>query len=144
MRYKVYNPTNMLKTLSAFMTWLVFVNSAYAAKMNALDTGDASRPPASQTQTIKDRAVKIPAGSKVEVRLTNKEKLKGRVGAVSDDGMVLEYSKAGQTEERKIAFGEVQSLKKQRSTAWSVTRKALIVSGVIWAIVTLANVVIRP
>ncbi len=62
----------------------------------------------------------------MEVRLTNKEKLKGRIGAVSDDGIVLKYSKAGQPEERKIAFAEMLSIKK---AGWGIGRKVLVGAG---------------
>ena len=99
----------MLKILCVFMAWVVFVNSAYAAKISAVDTANSA--PASKAQTIKEQAVQIPAGSKVEVRLTNKEKLKGRLGAVSDEGIVLKSIKADRTEERKITFAEMTSIK---------------------------------
>jgi hypothetical protein len=138
-RLRVYNKSTMLKTLSAFMAWVVFISSVCAAKMSALDAADVAQAPASQTLAIKERALKVPAGSVVEVRLTNKEELKGRIGDISDDGIVLKYTKAGQIEERKIAFSEVRSLKKQRSRGWRVTRNVLLVLGVLTALVVIAS-----
>jgi hypothetical protein len=116
----------MLRTLSLFMAWVVFLNPALAAKLDAFDSAAAAQAPDSQTQTVKDRAVQIPAGSKVEIRLIDKQKLKGRIGTVSDDGIVLKYSKAGQPEERRIAFTEMASIKK---AGWGTGRKVLVGAG---------------
>ena len=121
----------MLKTLSLFMAWVVFVNSAHAAKMSGV--GAATAAPASKTLTLQEQTAQIPAGSKVEVRLTDNEKLRGQLGAVSDQGIILNYAKAGQTEERKLAFIEMKSIK--------VSRGFRAIDGVILAVVGVGVVI---
>jgi len=133
----VYNQTILMKTLAVFMSWVVLLNPAFAAKMDAFDSSAASQAPTSRTATIKERAVLIPAGSKVEVRLVDKQALKGRIGDVSDDGIVLKYTKAGQTAERKIAFTDMTSIKK---AGWGPGRWALVGFGVFLLVGTLVCV----
>ncbi len=101
----------MLKNLSVVMAWVMFANSVYAAESPIFDAAGAGQAPASQTPTLQQQIIQIPIGSVIEVRLTNKEKLKGQLGAVSSEGIILKYAKAGHIEERKIAFSEVQSIK---------------------------------
>jgi hypothetical protein len=108
----------MLNTLSVLMVGVLCLNSAYAAKAEAIDAS-SQRQPASQGSAIQQQLTLIPAGSVVEVRLTNNEKLKGQLGGVSGEGIVLKYAKTSQVEERKIAFSEMKSIKavKGRRTA---------------------------
>jgi len=130
-RYRVYNSSTMLRTLSVFMAWVVFVGSACATKMNAFEAAAASQNPA-----IKARAVQIPAGSVVEVRLTNQEKLNGRIGDVSDDGIVLKYVRGTRVEERKIAFADMTSIKavKKLSMGAKIGLVVLALIGVVMAV----------
>jgi len=61
---------------------------------------------------------RMPADSRVEVKLKNQDKLEGRLGTRDDDGFELQVSKGGTTQLVKVAFTDVQSLrhKKRMST----------------------------
>ncbi len=93
------------------MVWVLCVNSIQAARLSEPDAAGLSQAAASQGPTIKEQALLIPSGSAVEVRLTNKERLKGRIGNVSEDGVALKYTKANNLAERQIAFSEIRSIK---------------------------------
>lgn len=47
----------------------------------------------------------------VEVRLQSKEKLRGRMGEVSDEAFKLQHLRAGKLETRTISFAELRSIK---------------------------------
>jgi hypothetical protein len=127
--------TTMLKTLSLFMAWVVFVNSAYAAKAMANDAASQRQAPVSQESVIQKKLSQIPLGSKVEVRLTSNEKLKGRLEAVSAEGIVLKPAKADQTGDRKIALTEMKSIKTARSTGGRIGLYVLTGIGVFAVVV---------
>jgi hypothetical protein len=106
--------TTMLKTLSLFMAYVVFVNSAYAAKAMANDAASQGQVPVSQESVIQKKLSQIPVGKSIEVRLTNNEKLEGKLGGVSDEGIILKQAKGSQIEERKIALTEMKSIKEAK------------------------------
>ncbi len=111
MRSQSHHSITILRTLSVFMAWVLCVNSIQAARLSESGAAGLSQAPAAQGPTIREQALLIPAGSTVEVRLTNKERLKGRIGNVSEDGVVIKYTKTNKIEERQIAFGEMKSIK---------------------------------
>jgi len=97
--------------VAVFMVWALTFNSIQAATLSTSDAAGLAQAPASQGPTIREQALLIPAGAAVEVRLTNKERLKGRIGYVSQDGVALKYTIAEQIQERQIAFSEIKSIK---------------------------------
>jgi hypothetical protein len=65
----------------------------------------------SPSQTIKERVIEIPAGSVVDVRLENKEKLRGKLGAVSDAGFEVQLVRDGKIQTQTVGFDQVKSIK---------------------------------
>ena len=65
-------------------------------------------PAAADTASIKTEIVSVPAGTSIEIRLKDKQKVRGARGAVSDSGFTLVATGAG---ERQIAFEDVSSVK---------------------------------
>jgi small nuclear ribonucleoprotein (snRNP)-like protein len=98
----------MRGALSFMAVMLVAVT---AAKAMAFDAAMQGQVPASQESAIRQKLSQIPVGSSIEVRLTNNEKLKGKLGGVSDEGIILKQAKGSQIEERKIAFAEMKFIK---------------------------------
>jgi hypothetical protein len=83
----------------------------------------------------------MPVGTKIEVRLKNKERLQGTRGEVSDSGFTLLNPGAG---DRKIAFDEVISVKQM--TAKSHTTRNVLIGvgiGVVVAVAVVAAVVVH-
>jgi hypothetical protein len=86
--------------------------------------------------------VLIPLGSVVEVTLTSKQKLRGRIGSVSDAGFDFQYVQNDQTISRTLNYSEVRSVKvkgKGMSTAAKVTIGVLAgVGGVFLVLIAIA------
>jgi hypothetical protein len=77
----------------------------------------------------------MPSGTNIEVRLKNKQKLRGAKGEVSESGFTLLDSRAG---DHQITFDEVISVKQLTKKSHN-TRNGLIVVGI--SVVVLAVVV---
>ena len=67
-----------------------------------------------QKLTLQEQLIEIRPGSLVVVRLKNKEKLRGRLGELSNEGFILKYTKSNKIEERKVSFDELKSIKSKR------------------------------
>jgi hypothetical protein len=61
--------------------------------------------------TLKEQVIQIPAGAQVEVRLLNKERLRGRLGDISDEGFTVQIAQGNRIDTRKVAYGDVKSVK---------------------------------
>ena len=142
---KVDGSITTLRTLSVFLAWVLCVNPAYAARLSEFDDASRSRAPVSGKPTIKEQVANIPAGSLVNVRLKSRDELRGRLGDVSDEGMVLKIAKKKQIEERKVAFREVKSISvvKQHSMAYRILLPTAIVCGVLLVVLAI-SLTVRP
>ena len=98
----------MRESLSILLTWLLWVNSLPGKPRNAATLHQV---PISKKANLKERALAIPTGSQVEVRLKNKEKLRGQLIEVSNEALTLKVAKGETIYERKLAFDELKSIK---------------------------------
>ena len=85
--------------------------------------------------TIQEQLVLIPAGNLVEVKTMAKQKLRGRLGALTTDSFELQIAKGGQLQAQLIRFDQVKRVKvvDQRvglSTGGKIGVGALVVVGV--------------
>jgi hypothetical protein len=76
------------------------------------------------TPNVATQVSAIPEGARVELRLKNKEKLRGTKGTVSETGFTL-VSTPGP--DRQIAFDDIASVKLHKS---HTTRNVLIIVGI--------------
>jgi hypothetical protein len=67
--------------------------------------------PTVQKADLKERALAIPTGSLVEVRLKTKEKLRGQLVEVSNEAITLKVAKGDRIDKRRLAFDELKSIK---------------------------------
>jgi hypothetical protein len=102
----------------------------------------SAQPTQATKPTLKEQVVLIPLGSVVEVTLTSKQKLRGRIGSVSDAGFDFQYVQNDQTISRTLNYSEVRSVKvkgKGMSTAAKVTIGVLAgVGGVFLVLIAIA------
>ena len=91
---------------------------------------------AEKKPTIKEQAVTVSAGSSVEVKLLNGQKLRGRMGEVSATGFVLQSVNGDKAVNRTISFDEAGSIRAVHHTV----RILLIVVGVVAAVAIAARV----
>src|SRR6266496_1815550 len=82
------------------------------------DTGDVV--------DVRDRIRALPPGSTLEVKLTNEEKLKGKLGSVGPEAFELQISRKGTITARRVAFTEVRSIHQKRG----MSTRAKILLGV--------------
>ena len=83
-------------------------------------------PAAPDTASITTQITNIPLGAQIELRLTNKQKVRGTRGALSPTGFTFTEARAG---ERQIAFADVASVR-QITTKSHTTRNVLIGVGI--------------
>jgi hypothetical protein len=81
---------------------------------------------APDTESIKAEIVGMPVGTRIELHLKSKEKLRGARGAVSDSGFALVDARGA---ERQVAFDDVASVKRI-STKSHTGRNILIGVGI--------------
>jgi hypothetical protein len=82
-------------------------------------------PAAFADDTVASQITAMPTGARIELRLKNKQKIRGARGAVSNTGFAL----VDATGEHQIAFDDVKSVK-QLSTKSHTTRNILIGVGI--------------
>lgn len=112
------------KMLSLLLASVLGIDSGLIAKAEALAASAPTQTEGAQNPTLKEKVLEIPPQTMVEVRLRNKEKVRGRLGEVSNEGLALKVAKGDKIEDRKIAFGELKSIKavegKGSKAAWIV------------------------
>ncbi len=94
------------------LTTLLFTDSILEARTGApgaLAAGQIETPP---KPTLKERVLAIPPGTMTEVKLLNKQKIRGRLGEVTDEGFTLTTAQGDKISTQKIAFADVKSIKK--------------------------------
>lgn len=84
--------------------------------------------------TLQQQLILLDAGSAVEVQLKNREKIRGRLGAVRDTGFDIQYVVKDQTVSRTLSYDEVKKAKqysRRMSTAAKITLGVLAGLGVL-------------
>ena len=125
----------MRPSLSVFLAWMLFANSL-PAKPKLLAAMDSSQTSTTPKPTFKERVLEIPAGSMVEVHLKAKEKLRGRLGEISNEAFTVKVAKGNTIEDRKIAFDDVKSIKSVEASQGKRTALCILL-GVGLAVATL-------
>ena len=126
-------PALMRKVICIGLVFALLLSGLKSGAANVEESSPAQAETAAKKPTIREQAIEIEVGTATKVRLQSKEKLRGRMGTISDEGFVLQVAKGNQIEDRKIAFDEVRSLKKIQgwSTASKVAVGVLAVLGVL-------------
>lgn len=94
-------------------------------------------------QTMREKAVSIPVGEIVDVRLNpkGKERVKGQLVSVSEQGLSVRTVDGGAVKERVIPFDEIQSLSQKRRdshTGLKILAGIGIALASLWVIAALA------
>ena len=111
----------MFRIMTALLTAFTLIHSSnLAVATPASSQGTPAKPSA-----LKEQLIGMPAGSTVEVKLANKQKLKGRLGQLSDDGFEVQTVKDGKVSVEKVAFSEVKSVKQKGKPMSTGTKTVL-------------------
>jgi len=100
--------------ISILVASILWVQSGLSVKAESASAAAGSQASRSQKPTLKERVIQIPTGAQVEVRLLNKERLRGRLGEISDEGFTVQIAQGSRIEIHKVAFSEVKSVKEIR------------------------------
>ncbi|MBZ5565929.1 MAG: hypothetical protein LAP13_26350 [Acidobacteriia bacterium] len=99
------------KILALVLMGPMLTEATFAAK--------GAKPP-QQGQTLKEKVLAIPAGTLVEVKLITKEKLRGRIGELTNEGFSLQVARGNTIEAHQISFSQVKSVKTVEGTGSKV------------------------
>lgn len=76
-------------------------------------------------QSVQQKAMSIPIGSVVELKLADKTKLKGQLSSISNSGLNVKVAEAGAVADKTVAFGNIRKIS-ERKTGSHTTRNVLI------------------
>lgn len=71
----------------------------------------SSKAPTDRTARLKEKLLGVPTGAMIEVQLLNKERVRGRLGQIDDQGFSLTTAERGKIVTRNIVFTEVNSIR---------------------------------
>jgi hypothetical protein len=91
--------------------------------------------PVGNATRLREQVAHLRAGELIEVRLVNRERVHGRLGAVESDGFSLQLQDRSALE-RHVAFAQVQAVKTMEGTRGRVA--GWIVAGVLVGAVVVA------
>ena len=97
-------------TLLILITGL-FTDSVLEARVGASGNIAFLQEETTKKATIQEKILEVPPGTMIEVRLTNKQKVRGRLGEVTNEGFSLQTAQGNKVETQKIAFADVKSFK---------------------------------
>jgi hypothetical protein len=133
----------MREMICIVLSSILFLHSGLEAKAGVPGAASPTQAESKAKPTFKERILEIPPGSMIEVRLVTKEKVRGRLGEVSNEGFSLQTAKGNNIETRKIAFEDLKSIKKVEGkkaakTAGYVTLGVLAGLGAVLLIIIIA------
>ena len=91
---------------------MLFGTTTLEARVGAAGAVPAGQAGTERKLTMKERILEVPPGSMIEVRLLNKEKIRGRLGELTDEGFSLTTAQGEKIATQKVAFTDVKSFKK--------------------------------
>ncbi len=96
---------------------LVLVTTLFAvttleAKVEAATAAPGAQTGTEQKATLKEQILQVPPGTMIEVKLLNKQKMRGRLGELTDEGFSLTTAQGEKIQTQKIAFSDVKSFKR--------------------------------
>ncbi|MGA3167481.1 MAG: hypothetical protein ABSF14_15365 [Terriglobia bacterium] len=97
--------------LSVLLATVLWVHSGLSGKAEVAAADSSPEAVPAERPTLKEKVTRIPAGSQVEVRLLNQERIRGRLGEISAEAFTVQVAKGNQIDTRRLAFSDVKSVK---------------------------------
>ncbi len=91
---------------------MLFGTTTLEARVGAAGAVPGGQAGTERKLTMKERILEVPPGTMIEVRLLNKEKIRGRLGELTDEGFSLTTAQGEKIEAKKVAFTDLKSFKK--------------------------------
>ena len=102
----------MREMICCVLATMLFSTTMLEARVHAALAVSLGQATAEQKPTMKERLLEVPPGSMVEVRLRDKQKIRGRLGEIDDEGFNLTTVQGEKVVKQKIAYTELKSFKK--------------------------------
>jgi len=97
--------------IALILVYALFGNSLLEARAGISVKGGSSPEETTKKPTLQERILKVPNGMMIEVRLLNNQKLRGRMGDVTNEWFSLQTAQGGKIETQKVAITDVKSFK---------------------------------
>jgi hypothetical protein len=125
----------MHRSVAVVLSCLLLVQAV--AQCAVAQTNAPSPSGQDKASILKARVLEIPFGAPVEARLLSKEKLKGEMGDVSNDGFTLRAVNGDPSQSREVSFAELKSIKviSQHASLARPLLKSLIAAGVMAGVI---------
>jgi hypothetical protein len=106
---------------------LLFATTTLEAKVSAAGAVAPGQAGTEQKPTLKERILEVPPGTMIEVRLLNKEKIRGRLGDLTNEGFSLTTAQGEKIEILKVSFTDMKSFKRlEGATSGKAVGKGLL------------------
>ncbi len=105
---------------------LLFGSSMLEAKVGISGPASRGQSGAATRPTLKERILEVPPGTMIEVRLLNKQKIRGRLGEVTDEGFSVQTAQGNKIDTQKVAFTDVKSVKKLEGSTGTKIGKGVV------------------
>lgn len=109
---------------------LLFATTTLEAKVGAAGALPRGQTEGDHKPTLKERILEVPPGTMIEVRLLDKQKIRGRLGDLTDEGFNLTTAQGEKIETQKVSFTDMKSFKRVEG---ATTGKALS-KGLLWGL----------
>jgi hypothetical protein len=102
----------MRNIICLLLVTMIFGTTTLEARVGAAGAVPPGQAGTERKLTMKERILEVPPGTMIEVRLLNKQKIRGRLGELTDEGFSLTTAQGQKIETQKVVFTEVKSFKK--------------------------------
>ncbi|MBZ5516553.1 MAG: hypothetical protein LAN62_17230 [Acidobacteriia bacterium] len=102
----------MREIICVALITLLFGTTTLEARVDAAGPVSPGQAAAGGKPTLKERIVEVPPGTMIEVRLLNEEKIRGRLGELTDEGFSLTTAQGEKIATQKVAFTDIKSFKR--------------------------------
>lgn len=92
----------------------------------------------SNQRRVKEEAILIPQGAAVEARMLDGQKLRGRIGPVSDQGLMLRSVFGEKIEQRTVNFADIKSVRYFNPIAPRIIASYIITGAALAATIAIA------
>ncbi|MBZ5672459.1 MAG: hypothetical protein LAO04_22390 [Acidobacteriia bacterium] len=120
----------MRNIICLVLATMLFATTTLEAKAGAAGAVPPGQAGTERKLTLKERILEVPPGTTIEVRLLNKQKIRGRLGDLTNEGFSLTTAQGEKIETQKVSFTDLKSFKKVEG---ATTRKA-VSKGLLYAL----------
>ena len=102
----------MREMICCVLATMLFGTTVLEAQVHAALAVSLGQTSTEQKPTLKERLLEVPPGTMIEVRLRGKQKVRGRLGELDNEGFNLTTVQGEKVVKEKIGYAEVKSFKK--------------------------------